>query len=92
MRNKEKNMAWYNFFTRTPTEEKLNPSQTWIARDEGTFKNTTENFRTYAAAYEQLEVVNRAVNMIVDDVSEIPTDVGEKLGSVSYTHLRAHET
>ena len=73
-------MAWYNFFTRTPTEEKLNPSQTWIARDEGTFKNTTENFRTYAAAYEQLEVVNRAVNMIVDDVSEIPTDVGEKLG------------
>ena len=50
-----------------------------IARDEGLTIGTTENFRNFASAYEELEVVNRAVNMIVDDASEIPVDVGEKL-------------
>jgi len=70
-------MAWYNkIFNR---EEKLNPAQPLIARDEGLTLGTTENFTNYANAYEQLEVVNRAVNMIVDDASEIPVDVGEKL-------------
>ena len=70
-------MAWYDrFFNR---EEKLNPAQPMIARDEGLTIGTTENFRNFAAAYEELEVVNRAVNMIVDDASEIPVDVGEKL-------------
>jgi len=70
-------MAWYNkIFNR---EEKLNPAQPLIARDEGLTLSTTENFTHYANAYEQLEVVNRAVNMIVDDASEIPVDVGDKL-------------
>ena len=70
-------MAWYDRFFNT--EEKLNPAQPMIARDEGLTIGTTENFRNFAAAYEELEVVNRAVNMIVDDASEIPVDVGEKL-------------
>ena len=70
-------MAWYNkIFNR---EEKLNPAQPLIARDEGLTLGTTENFTNYANAYEQLEVVNTAVNMIVDDASEIPVDVGDKL-------------
>ena len=70
-------MAWYNkIFSR---EEKLNPAQPLIARDEGLTLGTTENFTNYANAYEQIEVVNRAVNMIVDDASEIPVDVGDKL-------------
>ena len=70
-------MAWYNkIFNR---EEKLNPAQPLIARDEGLTLGTTENFTHYANAYEQLEIVNRAVNMIVDDASEIPVDVGDKL-------------
>ena len=70
-------MAWYNkIFNR---EEKLNPAQPLIARDEGLTLGTTENFTNYAKAYDQLEVVNRAVNMIVDDASEIPVDVGDKL-------------
>jgi len=50
-----------------------------IAYDQGLTIGTTENYRSYAAAYEELEVVNRAVNMIVDDSAEIPVDVGEKL-------------
>ena len=70
-------MAWYDrIFNR---QEKLNPAQPLIARDEGLTIGTTENFRNFASAYEELEVVNRAVNMIVDDASEIPVDVGEKL-------------
>ena len=70
-------MAWYDrIFNR---QEKLNPAQPMIARDEGLTIGTTENFRNFASAYEELEVVNRAVNMIVDDASEIPVDVGEKL-------------
>ena len=70
-------MAWYsNLFKR---EEKANPAQEFIAREEGFTISTTENYVNYANAYEQFEVVNRAVNMIVDDVSEIRVDVGRKL-------------
>ena len=70
-------MAWYsNLFKR---EEKANPAQEFIAREEGFTISTTENYINYANAYEQFEVVNRAVNMIVDDVAEIKVDVGRKL-------------
>ena len=70
-------MAWYsNIFKR---EEKNNPAQEFIAREEGFTISTTENYVNYANAYEQFEVVNRAVNMIVDDVSEIRVDIGRKL-------------
>ena len=75
-------MAWYNnIFTREQPEdeEKLNPAQVIISRDEGFTIGTSENFINYANAYEQIEVVNRAVNLIVDDAAEIPVDVGEKL-------------
>ena len=73
-------MAWYNnIFSREQDEEKLNPAQVIIARDEGFSLGTTENYINYANAYEEIEVVNRAVNMIVDDAAEIPVDVGDKL-------------
>jgi len=76
-------MAWYNFWQQKKVEEadeeKLNPSQYIIARNEGLFVETREVPINYRNAYEQLEVVNRAVNMIVDDVSEIPFEVGEQL-------------
>jgi HK97 family phage portal protein len=76
-------MAWYNnLFSRTPkedAEEKLNPAQRFISREEGFSLGTTEVFTNYRNAYEQIEVVNRAVNLIVDDTAEIPVDVGEKL-------------
>jgi phage portal protein BeeE len=75
-------MAWYNnIFNREQVEdeEKLNPAQVIIARDEGFSLGTTENYINYANAYEEIEVVNRAVNMIVDDAADIPVDVGDKL-------------
>ena len=71
-------MAWYDRFLGIDREDKHNPSQYAIARNEGTDIGTREIVHNYKNAYEQLEVVNRAVNMIVDDVSEIPFSVGEK--------------
>jgi phage portal protein BeeE len=67
-------MAWYNIFSRKPvdTEEKLNPAQ---LHDANKVESTRESTISYERAYEDLEIVNRAVNMIVDDTAEIPTKV-----------------
>ena len=72
-------MAWYDRFLGRNSEEKLNPSQYVISRNEGMTVESREVVTNYKNAYEQLEIVNRAVNMIVDDVSEIPFAVGEKV-------------
>jgi len=75
-------MAWYDGLIpgrRKQLEEKLNPAQPFIAREEGFNITSRETPTNYRNAYEQQEVVNRGVNMIVDDVSEIPIDVGDKI-------------
>ena len=72
-------MAWYDRFLGIQREEKENPAQYVISRDQGTTIQSQEVVHNYRNAYEQLEIVNRAVNMIVDDASEIPFDVGEKI-------------
>jgi len=73
-------MAWYDrILGRTPdTEEKLNPAQYVISRNEGLTVDSREIVSNYQSAYEQLEIVNRAVNMIVDDVSDIPFTLGNQ--------------
>jgi HK97 family phage portal protein len=79
-------MAWYNFWRaekKLDAEEKENPAQYIIAQNEGFFLETREVVTNYRNAYEQLEVVNRAVNMIVDDVAEIPFSVGEQIVGVN---------
>jgi len=79
-------MAWYDRFigrTTVADEEKENPSQYLIARDEGFDIGSREVVTNYRNAYEQLEVVNRAVNMIVDDAADIPFDVGEPVQGVN---------
>lgn len=79
-------MAWYNFWRaekKLDAEEKENPAQYIIAQNEGFFLETREVVTNYRNAYEQLEVVNRAVNMIVDDVAEIPFTVGEQIVGVN---------
>ena len=66
-------MAWYNnIFGRKPVEEKLNPAQ---YMDANNVESSREPTISYERAYEDLEIVNRGVNMIVDDVAEIPTTV-----------------
>ena len=72
-------MAWYDRFIGRKAEEKANPAQYVISRDQGTTIQSVEVVHNYRSAYEQLEIVNRAVNMIVDDAAEIPFDVGEKI-------------
>ena len=65
-------MAWYDRFIgkKVEAEEKLNPAQSYYA---GTVENTREPTISYERQYEELEIVNRAVNMIVDDSAEIPS-------------------
>ena len=72
-------MAWYDrILGRT---EKLNPAQEEIVVSlEGSGPIASrELISNYTSYYEYLEVVNRAVNMIVDDASEIPLRIGEPI-------------
>ena len=69
-------MAWYDrFIGRKPPittdEDKINPSQYLIGREEGLNITSREVVTNYRDAYEKLEVVNRAVNLVVDDLSLI---------------------
>jgi len=76
-------MAWYDRFLGIDREEKLNSSQNFIAYEEGLAIDTREKKDNYRSAYEELEVVNRSVNMIVDDVADIPFEVGEKIQGIT---------
>ena len=71
-------MAWYDRLI-PGRVERLNPAQPMISREEGMTISTREKATNYRNAYEQQEVVNRGVNMIVDDVAEIPVDVVPKI-------------
>ncbi len=63
-------MAWYDrLFGR---EEKLNPAQQYQGMAIESSREPTQNYEHY---YENIEIVNRGVNMIVDDVAEIPATV-----------------
>ena len=76
-------MAWYDRFLGINREEKENPAQYIISRDQGLTVDTRENTISYRNAYETLEIVNRGVNMIVDDTAEIPYDVGTKIEGIN---------
>ena len=65
-------MAWYDRFLGRSDEEMLNPSQSIMGGD---VQGTREPIVSYERQYEELEIVNRAVNMIVDDAAEIPSVV-----------------
>jgi HK97 family phage portal protein len=71
-------MAWYNF----RKTEKLNPAQPSIALSEGSVIESREIVTNYRIQYENLEVVNRAVNMLVDDIAEISIAVNERLTGI----------
>ena len=66
-------MAWYNFWQNNDAEEKLNPAQPYFT--EKTIPSREFTF-SYERAYEDLEIVNRGVNMIVDDCAEVNVKVG----------------
>ena len=64
-------MAWYDKIL--GREEKLNPAQRYYDHK---VEPSREPIYNYERAYEELEIVNRGVNMIVDDSAEIGTVVG----------------
>lgn len=59
----------------TKTIEKLNPAQPYLSGGGTAEHSSSEPIYTYQQCYDRLEVVNRAVNMIVDDVAQIKTVV-----------------
>lgn len=69
-------MAWYDRLIGRKPEEKLNPAQPYYDHK---VEPSREKVVNYERAYEDLEIVNRGVNMIVDDTSEIPTSVGAQV-------------
>lgn len=78
-------MTWYNPKTWfADNEEKLNPAQMMISREQGMFINTDASI-SYNTAFEKLETVNRGVNMIVSGCSGLDYDIKDKLldGTVS---------
>jgi HK97 family phage portal protein len=58
-------------------QEKLNPAQVHIAGGASTDISSREQVYSYQQCFEKLEVVNRAVNMLVDDVAQIKCNVGD---------------
>ena len=70
-------MAWYNNWL-----QKLNPAQDKIALEQGTTQSSVEPIFAYQTYYEELEIVNRAINMIVDDVAEVRVKVGPSTNSI----------
>lgn len=60
--------------------EKLNPVQHIIADDYGTTSSSTQTkILTIERAYELVEVVNRCINLLVDNSSMVNFDVGSSL-------------
>lgn len=72
-------MAWYDRILgrQQPqeVEEKLNPIQQYLGSDKQSSREFTTRYERY---YETLEVVNRAVNIVVDDTAEIPLEVTQE--------------
>ena len=62
---------------RMPFQEKLNPAQPYLSSHGTQAESTREPTYSYVQCYEKLEVVNRGVNMIVDDVAQIKHIVGD---------------
>ena len=75
-------------FEKTAPTQKLNPAQHLLSND-GKLETPSQGpTYSYQQCYEQLEVVNRAINMIVDDVAAIKTKVGEPLTITSRPNVR----
>lgn len=58
--------------------EKLNPAQQMIAWDEGTHVGSTTPYN-YRTAYQNIDSINRAVNLVVNACASLDYDVKEKV-------------
>lgn len=81
-------MTWYNPNTWfTDNEEKTNPAQAMISREQGLFINT-DALISYNQAFDKLESVNRGVNMIVSACSGLDFDVKDSLSASVVTGVK----
>lgn len=76
-------MGALDWVTRGQRSEKLNPVQPLLSGNGTQTESSREQVYSYQQCYEKLEVVNRGVNMIVDDVAQIKCIVADKLSSVT---------
>lgn len=58
---------------------KFSPAQQYISQGGKLEESSAEPTLSYQLCYEKLEVVNRGINMIVDDVAEIKCVVGDQI-------------
>lgn len=72
--------------------QKLNPTQSSIARSQGTQSSNQRKAITLASAYEHVETVNRCVNMIVDSCSQVGFDVKDSLPFVGIASGMKHKS
>ena len=63
--------------------EKLNPAQPEILSDEGSEAYTTISDYTVIKAYDEIEVVQRGPNLIVDSAAGVKFDVKEKMHGIA---------
>lgn len=59
-----------------PDREKLNPAQEYISGGGTVESASTEQILSYQQCYEKIEIVNRAVNMLIDDAAAIKNKIG----------------
>jgi HK97 family phage portal protein len=64
-------------------EEKLNPAQSFISGGGGVEAQSQEQVISFQLCYEKIEIVNRAVNMIVDDTAAIKNKVGDQIAGMT---------
>lgn len=68
--------------------EKLNPSQAHIVRDYGDSYTSSNYVTTHINAYNNIEIVRRGVDLIVDSSASIKFDIGPKLNINSSRAVR----
>lgn len=70
------------------TVNKLNPVQPFLSSNGKQEVSSTTAVYSHQQCFERLEVVNRAINMIVDDVAAIKYKVGTQLNITSFPGIR----
>lgn len=70
---------------------KLNPAQPLLSSHGNVEVSSTTPTYTYIQCYEKLEVVNRAVNMLVDDICAIPFKIGANQKTTNGIRLKTLE-
>lgn len=63
--------------------EKLNPAQPYINMEQGDSVTTVPGYTTYTKAYNDIEVVRRGADMIINGASSFDVSVADKLNGIT---------